>query len=834
MPSYQKLKMGGFLLLLCLMAIGLVHCSATSDQEFEPLRAEKFAPRDSPPPPLPAPPNLDIPENAKLAKRNLEHGQELFKAGKYPEAQFFIRKSLFKAPGNATAVKLLPWAYFYEKKFDKALTAFINARALLKRDPEPVIGVAWSYLAMQFYEKAFETFDAAVKLSANPENAILGKGVANLLMERYGPAKVELRKIYLPAEVDQLTKFWDQWQDKNPGMPMAIIPSGLFSPSLFTLPIDRPRYESMLFGLVPIAHPKIPGQLWTPPGIFSGQQNNAVGRPSSPLGQAWDYFRTGEYKNSLTAFKDLPKRDRASIDGMNGLGWSYLHMDHLHRAGQVFKKIIATWPTFAGAKEGLAKVNEALMEKAAQGQFFYESKSYEDAQKIFAKLRQDYSEWSHPDSMLGMIHLEQNHFDKAGKSFLLALKLDPEDKTALDGMKRLHSIFVPKLIDADNALDNKDYKRAAKLYWGYISSLGASADLTPTLEKAYSGLGWSQMGKRHYQQAIEKFQKIQEVERYREDSIKGMGLANFHLGNYSQAEEFLSETYEQDPDQSEIYYPLYFSLMKTADPLEAEDYLLEENRKFPRRASIYLVLGWLYHTNQKPDLGVEYFMKSISLDPEIALTPKFKKMLDGERFGWQVINHFGWAYYHRKRHDTSLTLFNWALQSHPKSSVAMAGKGYNLFKLGRLSEAETYLRMSLKRNPYPVAIKEMVNQKNSTTMLEITTSPRIILGRILILKGKHEEALAQFSKEDAQKPGQAQAIDGKGWSYLHLNRLAEARVAFNEAIRLQPTNHLSHKGLREVKRQIAAEKLPRLTTIPAIMGFTDEFPPVKNLGVFGE
>ena len=233
MPSYQKLKMGRFLL-LCLMTIGLLHCGTTSDPAPEQLRADKPAHADSPPIDPPALPNLDIPEDAKLAKRNLEHGQELFKSGKYQEAEFFIRKSLFKAPGNATAVKLLPWAYFYERRFDKALTAFRNARAQLKRDPEPVIGMAWSYLAMQFYEKAFETFDAAIKLSANPGNAVLGKGLANLLMERYGPAKDELRKIYSPTEVDRLINFWDQWNERNPDMPMSIVPLDTFSPSLFT------------------------------------------------------------------------------------------------------------------------------------------------------------------------------------------------------------------------------------------------------------------------------------------------------------------------------------------------------------------------------------------------------------------------------------------------------------------------------------------------------------------------------------------------------------------------------------------------------------------------
>ena len=181
-----------------------------------------------------------------------------------------------------------------------------------------------------------------------------------------------------------------------------------------------------------------------------------------------------------------------------------------------------------------------------------------------------------------------------------------------------------------------------------------------------------------------------------------------------------------------------------------------------------------------------------------------------------------------------MTLFNWVLKSHPESSKAMAGNGDNLFKLDRLPEAESFLRQSLERNPYPVSVREMVDQKDSISLLEIETSPRIILGRILILQGKHEEALDQFRKERAQNPNRPQALDGIGWSYLGLNRLSEARVAFNEAIRIQPTNYLSHKGLREVKHQIAAEKLPERPTIPSIADFAKQWPSVNNLGVLGE
>jgi tetratricopeptide (TPR) repeat protein len=810
--STKNIKKAAFLTLLPFLSIGLIHCGTPDGLITEVAQPkEEFPEKTTPWEKEPAPsPNLDIPEHRKLAKRYLNHGQELFKTGDYSEAQFFLRKSLFKAPDDPTAVKLLPWAYFYEGKFNKALQAFRKASTQFEKDPEPVLGMGWSYLAMQFFEKAYDAFNAAEKKSFNQENAILGKSLANLYMEKYDSAKTDLQKIYYPPEIDALISFWKDWKQKNRNKPLDIVPLDSMATTLFTLPTEQPRYKGLLFGLVSMASPVIPGQLWSPPTlsetVFDKQRYQLTPIPTL-IDHAWNQYRKGDYQNALQTFKGLSHKEVSTIDGMNGLGWSYLQTGDITQAKEIFEKALDKWPYFNGLLEGLDKVEESLFAKATDGQTHFNDKNYTLALESFENLRSVYPFWSHPYSMLGLIHLEQKEYDQAGNHFLQALEADPEDPKAVEGMKRLHSVFVPKLIDADKALANKNYKQAAKLYWAYIDSLDSTVEMTPTLAKAYNGLGWSQIGKGHYNQAIEKFQKLRGLQKYKLDSARGLGFANFYLGDFSSATKYLVKAYDIDPDQKDIYYPLYFSRMKIHSPLAAETYLLEEANYYPRRAAIYLVLGWLYHSNHKPDLGVEYYIKSISMDPEIALTPEFKKLLDREQFGWQVINHLGWAYHHKKRYETSNTLFQWVLKSHPKSSVAMTGIGYNMFKQGRLSEAEQYLRKSLNINPYPISVNETVEEKDSIALLEIETNARIILGRILLLQENYEEALSLFSKENDQRPNLAQALDGLGWSFLRLNRLAEARVAFNEAIKIQPTNHLSHRGLREVKQQIADKKL---------------------------
>ena len=60
-----------------------------------------------------------------------------------------------------------------------------------------------------------------------------------------------------------------------------------------------------------------------------------------------------------------------------------------------------------------------------------------------------------------------------------------------------------------------------------------------------------------------------------------------------------------------------------------------------------------------------------------------------------------------------------------------------------------------------------------------------------------------FQRELELRPNLATALDGLGWAYLKLNHLTESRTAFKAAIKYQPLNNLSYKGLREVKQKIA-------------------------------
>ena len=426
--------------------------------------------------------------------------------------------------------------------------------------------------------------------------------------------------------------------------------------------------------------------------------------------------------------------------------------------------------------------------------------------KKFTELNQSYPDWSYPHSALGWVALKRGQEDAALKHFETALDKDPNEPAALEGMRHLSGTLVSKLYQADRKMQQGDYKNASYLYFDYIEEHKSNPTLTFALAKAYSGLGFSQIGKKQYTLAIQNFEKIQVRQEYQSHWTKGLGMAYYHLGQYENAAKHLIVADTLTPNQKEIVYKLDWSILRSWDTETAKEYFLAKARRKPLRASVYMAIGWLEHQHGNPDLGVEYFLKAISLDPEIAASDDFKSVLDKERFGWQVYNHIGWAHYHRNQLENSAEMFNTALTSQPRSSEAMKGLGYNSYKMKRWEEAETYLKKSLKRNPNTHPVTEKKQGSEPGLKINIVTSARTKLARTLLQQNKYLEALKYWLEELNHHPDWPEVHDGLGWTYLKLNRLAESREAFNQAIRHQPLNPLSHKGLNEGQIPTGSQK----------------------------
>jgi tetratricopeptide (TPR) repeat protein len=188
------------------------------------------------------------------------------------------------------------------------------------------------------------------------------------------------------------------------------------------------------------------------------------------------------------------------------------------------------------------------------------------------------------------------------------------------------------------------------------------------------------------------------------------------------------------------------------DVASAREYFLKNLVHYPLRSSLYMGLGWLNYRGKNPDLGIEYFLKAISLDPGFALTDEFKTLLAKERFGWQIYNKFGWAYYERHEYKDAIIMFQNALKEQPNKSESRKGMGYALNKVGKLSEAAKYLNQALVLNDDPNPVIEMISGNDAIAPYSMTTTARTTLGNIILKQDNPYEAIALFQCELELRP----------------------------------------------------------------------------------
>lgn len=727
-----------------------------------------------------------VPSKAKVdtstakAKNNLKYGMERYNARNYEVAEYYFKKVLFTYPDNPLALKYLAWTHFFQQRYDKALKSFQKARSIYPRDANPVLGTAWTYFGVKNYAKALETFELAEKKSGDPYEIHKGKGFSYLELLIPDKARQEFEFLFTAGEVDRVIATWREWKAKAPGALIHLVSFEAETPSLFALPIEKPRYRS---------------------GVLAYQISASLQETDPP----WVLFYKGSYGKAAQQFKKSAPWKK-SLDAANGLAWSYLRNGNIAKAEKLFRKILKKFPHFKGLMEGLKEVETLKRQKAVHADYYLGLKKHKIARAKYRELVKRFPDWPYPYVNLGFINLQINHTPKAQSLFQKALRLDPENPKARAGLEEVYKIEAPLLLQANQERDIGNFISASWLYQEYLKEPGKPPS-SETRAEAYHGLGWSYFEKKQYLLAIPKFAEAKKYKRFKLEALKGLGFSYYQLADFQKAARYLEEADKIRPGQTDIVYKLDWSILQSADLNQAEKHFQNALEKHPLRVSSYMGLGWIHYKKGNPDLAVEYFLKAISLDPDFAWTKEFRAFLDQQRFGWQVYNRFGWAYYHRQEYPQSLKAFRISLSKDPRRSETLKGIGYILFEQKKYKEAIGFLRKTLALNANPHPVTEMVTGDRAIAPFEIQTSVRAKLGWSFFHLAKYAQAVSLFNQGLEKHPDWPDINDGLGWTYLKMNRLQESRAAFNTAIQNGPLNYSAHDGLKQVKQIIANQKL---------------------------
>lgn len=717
-------------------------------------------------------------------QKDLQDAQYRYNLQEYPEAEFYLKKALIKIPDEPSALKLLPWTYFYQQKYDKALLAFERGHAINSKDSGTLAGMGWCYLAMNNLIQARDTFRQVDENSPGGYDAHKGRAILFLKQKNPSRALPFLQKIYTSRETERILAFWDSEGEKIFTSSYPILPVTPGSASLLTLPVDAPRYQSMLRG-------------------FKKQEYD-----SPELEKAWRFYRQRLYSRALKAFQGLPDTVSNTLDAQNGLAWSYFKNKKIQKADRVFKRIAETYPRFIGIVNGLQASENFKLQKADHAQYYLDLNKLRMAETKYRGLIKQFPNWAHSYAQMGRIALKLYNIEEARKFLHSALKLDPESKEGLLGMDEMEALLEPDLYEANQALKREDYQKAASLFHDYIELHKASAPLNFSLARAYNGHGWSQYHNGQFRYAIEKFKQAKKFESFKMDSMRGIGLSYFYLQNYDEAITYLKKTVkDKHPNEQEGQYELDWSILRAWRSAHARRYFEHEMAVDPLRASLYMGMGWIHYKDRKPDLAVDFFLKAISLDPDSAVSKEFFILLEEQRFGWQVYNRLGWAYYHKRKFSQSLEMFRISLKERPDKPIAYKGIGYNFFQMGKYTQAINNLEQALLLDPASPPVMETILNEESNHSLTIRTTARTKLARAYYRSGDYLKAVRYYQKDLTFHPELADAHAGLGWAYLKLRRLAESRAAFTRSLKLAPMKTASHQGLTQVKQLLATENI---------------------------
>ena len=711
---------------------------------------------------------------------NLQFARHQFNRREYASSEFYLKKTLANQPENKEAIHLLPWAYFFQKRFDKSLASFKQAHTLHKKDPTPLLGMGWSYFTLKKYQQALDSFERAERFSPDSYEVHKGKAFIYLEQMRSQLAKEELGKILHPRKVNELLEAWEASNRDDATMRWEIVPSNSESSSIFTLQVEFPRYRSLLLGM-------------------PADDINA-------LDSAWESYYQGKYTKASNLFDRLARSNSPNLDAVNGLAWSLLHAKQINKSEKTFKEILELYPQFIGAFKGLREIEEIKMHQAVYVQNYIDMGKYQLAANKLDDLLDRYDDWAHLYNQYGKIFLARKEYEKAREYFLYAQKFSPNDNPSKLGLEQVQLALDKQLYKADQAFKKGDYKLATIIYHDYVGD-----DTWPSpqfnLAHAYNGLGWSQFYKKQYEYAIDKFSKSIEHEDYKASSAKGLGLSLFAIKNYQDAIPYLQIALKHDPENKDLAYKLDWSILRGESLNVSQKYFENILEDHPLRASSYMALGWIHYNWKNFDLGIEYFLKAISLDPDFAMTPEFLTLLEKERFGWQVYNFLGWTYYQNQLNQQAMQMFKYSLQIQPNKSEARKGMGYIYFRLGKYDSAITMLEQCLALNPDPNPVFEEVTGSNAIAPFQMQTTARTKLGRARFINDNILEAINAYNEEIRLNSSQPDAYDGLGWAYLKQDRALEARTAFTTAIRLEPLNNSAQKGLVKAKHAITEERL---------------------------
>jgi tetratricopeptide (TPR) repeat protein len=390
-----------------------------------------------------------------------------------------------------------------------------------------------------------------------------------------------------------------------------------------------------------------------------------------------------------------------------------------------------------------------------------------------------------PDALLKVTSklLELGEWDEA--EFEIQKLKEIATDTKNDKLKNIIILYEGSLL-----LSKEKYENALEAFEKVL-------EINPKNELALKGKGDALESLKKYGEALEAFNKVLEINQKDDYVLSGKGRILGNLSRYEEALEAFNKALEINPMYDNILENKGITLLnlnRYEEALETFNKALEIN---PTNDNALSKKGIALVNLDRYEEALEAFNKTLEINPKdsYTLANKGEVLLNIDRFeeALEILNkaieidpkdhhalaNIGLALLNLNREDESLEAFSRALEIEPNCDYTLYYKGVALVFWGRSVEALDTFNHALEINPNDV---DLLTQRGHVLSCGLD---------------RHEDALESFNKALEINSKNEDTISHKGSTLARLGRYEEALEVFNRALEINPNDvsALADKGL---------------------------------------
>ncbi len=310
---------------------------------------------------------------------------------------------------------------------------------------------------------------------------------------------------------------------------------------------------------------------------------------------------------------------------------------------------------------------------------------WRDSETLFRHALAVGEESSFALNSLGLVALDQRHYDEAGPLLTRALDLDPKNASALNNMGVL-------------ALNQRRFDEAR-------TYLERAVDRNPGNPKIVNNVGLLALEQGRYDDARTWLTRSVTMDPLEVDTLNNLGKLALDEGRYDEARPYLTKALDLDPKSVDALNNMGLLSLDQGRHDEAMSWLTKALDLDPRNVNALNNMGTLALRRERYDEARTCLTKALALDPEYAnalynmgvlaldqkrydeAIPWLTKVLDLNPKNAVALNNLGWCLMNQGQYEKARKQFQKALEIDPQYARAMFNLGDALAKLGHREEA---------------------------------------------------------------------------------------------------------------------------------------------------